>query len=81
MAAYVFLIKGFADPDCVAELMKLFQKMTGKVLPPLYSDVIAKAVFSADVHPDRLNFLMRGIAKDPTINVRSSAVNCTPFGK
>ena len=75
MAAYVFLIKGFADPDCVAELMKLFQKMTGKVLPPLYSDVIAKAVFSADVHPDRLNFLMRGIAKDPTINVRSSAGN------
>ena len=29
----------------------------GTDLPPLYSDIIAKSVFNADVHPDRLNFL------------------------
>ena len=45
----------------------------GRILPPLYSDTIAKRILDADVHPERLNFLMRGIAKDPTIDVSSSA--------
>ena len=44
-------------------------------LPPLYSDTIAKRVFNADVHPDRLNFLLRSIAQDDTIDVQSSASN------
>ena len=30
MAAYGFPIKGFTESDCVAELMKLYQKMTEK---------------------------------------------------
>lgn len=30
MAAYGFPIKGFTESDCVAELMKLYQKMNGK---------------------------------------------------
>ena len=47
----------------------------GKALPPLYSDIIAKRLFSPDTYPDRLNFLMREIAKDSTIDVRSSATN------
>ncbi len=47
----------------------------GEKQPPLYTDTIAKNVFSADVHPDRLNFLLRGIAKDESINVVSSASN------
>ena len=47
----------------------------GTDLPPLYSDTIAKRVFNADVHPDRLNFLLQKIAKDDTIDVRSSASN------
>ena len=47
----------------------------GTDLPPLYSDTIAKRVFSADVHPDRLNFLLQNIARDDTIDVRSSASN------
>ena len=47
----------------------------GKLLPPLYSDVIAKSIFNADVHPERLNFLLRSIAKDETIDVQSSAAN------
>ena len=49
--------------------------LSGKSLPPLYSDVIAKKIFNADIHPDRLNLLLRGIAKDPTIDVQSSAGN------
>ena len=30
MAAYGFPIKGFTESDCVAELMKLYQKMTSE---------------------------------------------------
>lgn len=28
MQAYGFLIKGFSEEDCVAELMKMYQKLT-----------------------------------------------------
>ena len=49
--------------------------IAGKILPPLYADAIAKKILNADVHPDRLNFLMRSIAKDTTIDVASSAGN------
>ena len=54
------------------DLMDIF---SGKKLPPLYSDVIAKNILNADVHPERLNFLMRGISKDMSIDVASSAGN------
>ena len=47
----------------------------GKLIPPLYYDVIAKRIFHPDVHPNRLNFLLRSIAKDETIDVRTSASN------
>ena len=57
------------------ELQRIF---AGIDLPPLYSDVIAKSVFGADVHPDRLNFLLRSIAGDDSIDVRSSASNEGP---
>ena len=53
-------------------LLRIFD---GTDLPPLYSDIIAKSVFNADVHPDRLNFLLRNIAVDDTIDVRSGASN------
>ncbi len=49
--------------------------LSGAALPPLHSDIIAKRIFNPDVHPDRLNFLMRGISKDDTIDVASSAGN------
>ena len=48
---------------------------SGELMPPLYSDVIAKRIFNPDVHPERLNFLMRNIARDDTIDVRSSLSN------
>ena len=47
----------------------------GKIIPPFYTDIIAKRLFNPDVHPDRLNFLMRSISKDSTIDVASSAAN------
>lgn len=49
--------------------------IAGKIIPPLYADTIAKRLFNPDVHADRLNFLMRSIAKDETIDVVSSAGN------
>lgn len=55
--------------------MALQRIFDGTDLPPLYSDIIAKTVFSADAHPDRLNFLLRSIARDDTIDVRSGASN------
>ncbi len=58
--------------DIQKNLQDIFE---GKILPPLYSDVIAKKIFNADVHPERLNFLLRSIAKDDTIDVQSSAAN------
>ena len=41
----------------------------GTDLPPLYSDTIAKQVFSADVHPDRLQKWLAMIAdvNDPVV--------------
>ena len=57
------------------EQQNLRDIFSGKALPSLCSDVIAKRILNADVHPDRLNFLMRGIAKDPTIDVAASAGN------
>ena len=48
---------------------------SGKKLPPLYYDIIAKKIFNPDVHPERLSFLLQSISKDPSIEVVSSAAN------
>ena len=62
--------------DLPIEDQKALQKIfAGKALLPLYADIIAKTVYSADVHPERLNFLLRSISKDETIDVASSASN------
>ena len=58
--------------DVQKDLQNIFD---GHTLPSLYSDIIAKTIFHADLHPDRLNFLLRGIAKDETIDVDRSAGN------
>ena len=63
---------GSLPEDVQQNLRDIFD---GKILPPLYSDVIAKNIFNADVHPERLNYLLRSIAKDDTIDVKSSAAN------
>ena len=57
------------------EQERLQDIFSGKIIPPLYADAIAKRIFNPDVHADRLNFLMRNIAKDPSIEVASGAGN------
>ena len=47
----------------------------GKSIPPLYMDAVAKKVFNPDVHPNRMNYLLRSIAKDESIDVSCSAAN------
>lgn len=46
---------------------------SGKELPQLHSDVIAKKIFDPDEHPERLKRLFQEIMKDTSIGVRSSA--------
>ena len=58
------------------EEQEFYQKVfSGEAVAPLYSDTIAKNIFNADIHPERLNFLLRSIARDNTIDVRASAAN------
>lgn len=65
-----------AFSDLPVEDQQALQKIfAGETLPPLYADIIAKTIYNADVHPDRLNFFLRSIAKDETIDVVASASN------
>ena len=58
------------------EEQEFYRKVfSGEAVAPLYSDTIAKNIFNADAHPERLNFLLRSIARDNSIDVRSSAAN------
>ena len=41
---------------------ELLDIQSGRILPSLFLDVIAKRIFNADVHPDRLNDLLREIS-------------------
>ena len=47
--------------------------LAGRAVPPLYMDIIAKTILNPDTHPERAGFLLREIAQDETIEVRSSA--------
>ena len=57
-------------PQCRAALKRMID---GTDLPPLYSNVIAQRIFDAGQHPDRLGFLLRGITRDNTIDIRSAS--------
>ena len=47
--------------------------LAGRAVPPLHMDIIAKTILNPDTHPERAGFLLREIARDETIEVRSSA--------
>ena len=47
----------------------------GERLPNLYSDVMIKHILSPELHPERLDFLLKHVMKDRTINVDKSASN------
>ena len=44
-------------------------------LPELSSDIIGKAVFNADIHPERVKYLISELAGDKTIEVKGSFSN------
>lgn len=47
----------------------------GEQLADLCRDVIAKHVFSPDLHPERMDFILQHTMNQPDIGVRSSATN------
>lgn len=47
----------------------------GKRLPSLSSDIIAKKIFDPDEHPDRLEYLLRGITGNSDIQIKGSVGN------
>ena len=49
--------------------------IAGTRLPALSSDIIAKKVFDPDEHPERLEYLLRKLAKDDSIEVSGSFSN------
>ena len=49
--------------------------LSGERLPDLYSDSVVKHAFSPDRHPERLNYLLSHIMRDPSIMVDKSAAN------
>ena len=54
---------------------KLAQIFSGENLPSLCYDVVAKHVFSPDLHPERMDFILRHTMKEPGISVDKSAAN------
>ena len=54
---------------------EILSVINGEKLANLYRDTIAKRVFSPDLHPDRLDFLLKRIMKDDTIETLHSASN------
>ena len=57
------------------EQQEYFDICAGLRYPSLMSDIIAKNCFDPDVHPDRLEFLLRHVTGDMTIKVEGSFKN------
>ena len=55
-----------------ARLSSIFR---GETLPSICYDVIAKHVFSPDLHPERMDFILQHTMNDPSIKVDRSAAN------
>lgn len=49
--------------------------LSGKKMPSLMSDVIAKKIFDPDEHPERLEYLFQEITGDNTIKIQNSIKN------
>ena len=54
---------------------KLSSIFSGESLPSICYDVIAKHVFSPDLHPERMDFILQHTMKDPSFMVDKSASN------
>jgi hypothetical protein len=62
------LSKGLSEKDAKEYLSII----SGKRLPSLSSDVIAKRIFDPDEHPDRLTYLLRAVTGEKSIKVAGS---------
>ena len=60
---------GEQDRNEIAEVLD------GRKLPSLLSDTIAKRVFSADSHKERLAYLLKNVVQDDSIEVEGSYTN------
>lgn len=49
--------------------------LAGRKLPSLLSDIIAKRIFSADSHRERLTYLLKNVVQDDSIEVEGSYTN------
>jgi hypothetical protein len=61
------------------EKENLLAILDGNRLVPLTSDVMAKKIFSPDLHPERFDFLVQRIINDSTIITDHSATNEPPM--
>ncbi|NDO52053.1 hypothetical protein FMM75_22695 [Lachnospiraceae bacterium MD335] len=60
---------GEQERDEIAEVLD------GRRLPSLLSDTIAKRIFSADSHRERLTYLLKNVVQDDSIEVEGSYTN------
>ena len=63
------LIKIIAESLPQEERDSYHRIIRGEELPSLSSDIIAKKIFSADEHKERVEFLLREVTEDPTIEI------------
>lgn len=57
------------------ERNEIAEVLDGKRLPSLLSDTIAKRIFSADSHRERLTYLLKNVVQDDSIEVEGSYTN------
>jgi len=63
------------DSLSLKERQDFFEICCGRRYPSLMSDIIAKTCFDPDVHPERLEFLLRRVVADDSIIVKGSFGN------
>lgn len=54
---------------------EITEVLAGRKLPSLLSDIIAKRIFSADSHKERLTYLLKNVVQDGSIEVEGSYTN------
>ncbi|MCR5673717.1 MAG: Rpn family recombination-promoting nuclease/putative transposase [Lachnospiraceae bacterium] len=65
----------FESPLSEGRKKKLSAIFRGEFLPSITYDVVAKHIFSPDLNPERMDFILQHTMKDTSINVDKSASN------
>ena len=71
------IISDMKIPDDLRLLM--LSILDGNALVPLTTDIMAKNIFSPDIHPDRFDFLLQRIMQDTSLASDGSATNEPPL--